>query len=121
MSEAGAVRSHFTNSKNKIMYDSTLVEQFISDIRVIDLGQTVIIDCCPLATFNNYETYEFRCLRCEEIKLYFEEIHRDCIEDGCIDLLEFSVRELDNNKTSVYIYGRVVTLSVLCEEVEIIK
>ena len=29
------------------MYDSSLFEQFITDIRVIDLGQTVIIDCCP--------------------------------------------------------------------------
>lgn len=70
------------------MYDSTLVEQFITDIRVIDLGQTVIIDCCPLAPFNNYETYEFRCLRCEEIKLNFCKEMIDCIqEDGCIDLL----------------------------------
>lgn len=104
------------------MYNSTLVEQFIKDIRVINLGQTVIIDCCPLATFNNYETYEFRCLKYEEIRLNFREDMKNCIhDDGCIDLLEFSVTEQENNKTGVYIYGRVVLLNVLCEEVQILK
>ena len=102
------------------MYDSLLVEQFITDIRVIDLGQTVIIDCCPSGDFENDDSiYQFICLRCEEIKLNFHKNMKSCIyEDGCIDLLEFSVSKQEDNKISVYIYGRVVSLEVLCEEVK---
>lgn len=97
-------------------------EQFITDIRVIDLGQTVIIDCCPGTAFHNYKTYELRCLRCEKIKLNFYKDMIDCIEeDGCIDLVEFSVKEQKDNKRSVYIYGCVVSLTVICEEVKVMK
>ena len=104
------------------MYDSSLFEQFITDIRVIDLGQTVIIDCCPEADLQNYETYELRCLRCEKIELNFDKDMIDCIEeDGCIDLVEFSVKEQKDNKRSVYIHGRVVSLTVICEEVKVMK
>ena len=104
------------------MYDSVLIEQFIKDIIVIDLGQTVIIDCCPSAPFDSNETHEFMCLKCEEIKLNFNEHNKDCIDkDGCIDLLEFSVTKQENNRISVYIYGRVVKLEVICEEVKTIK
>jgi|GEM_PF-3543505 len=105
------------------MYDSLLFEQFITDIRVIDLGQTVIIDCCPSGQFENDNSiYQFMCLKCEEVKLYFHEQSKSCIdEDGCIDLLEFSVTEQENNKTSVYIYGRVISLSVICKDIKIIK
>ncbi len=105
------------------MYDSSLFEQFITDIRVIDLGQTVIIDCCPSGYFENDNSiYQFMCLKCEKVELNFNEQMKDCIyEDGCIDLLEFSISKQKNNKTSIYIYGRVVSLSVLCEEIKIVK
>ena len=105
------------------MYDSSLFEQFITDIRVIDLGQTVIIDCCPSGHFeNNDSIYQFMCLKCEEVKLNFNEQMKDCIyEDGCIDLLEFSVSKHESNKTRVYIYGRVISLDVVCKDIKIIK
>lgn len=104
------------------MYNSTLVEQFIKDIRVINLGQMVIIDCCPSVPFDSNETYEFRCLSCEEVKLKFYKDMKSCIdEDGCIDLLEFSLTKQKNGKISVYIYGRVVALEVICKETKIIK
>ena len=105
------------------MYDSSVFEQFITDIKVIDLGQTVIIDCCPSGYFENDDSiYQFMCLKCEEIQLYFHEQMKGCIyEDGCIDLVEFSVSKQENNKTRVYIYGRVVLLDVLCKDIEIIK
>ena len=105
------------------MYDSLLFEQFITDIRVMDLGQTVVIDCCPSGYFENDDSvYQFTCLECEEIKLNFNENMRDCIdEDGCIDLLEFSVSKQNKDKKSVYIYGRVISLSVICKEIKIVK
>ena len=105
------------------MYNSTLVEQFIKDVKVIDLGQTVIIDCCPTGDCENDDSiYQFICLKCEEINLNFDERHKSCIyEDGCIELLEFSVTKNKNDKVSIYIYGRVVKLEVICEEVKATK
>ncbi|VEP16012.1 hypothetical protein H1P_3970007 [Hyella patelloides LEGE 07179] len=105
------------------MYNSTLVEQFITDIKVIDLGQTVIIDCCPTGYCENDDSiYQFICLKCEEVKLNFYEHNKKCIyKDGCIDLLEFSVTQQKDGKISVYIYGRVVALEVICEEVKSMK
>ena len=105
------------------MYSSTLVEQFITDIKVIELGQTVIIDCCPTGNFENDDSiYQFMCLRCEEIKLNFNKNMKNCIyKDGCIDLLEFSVSKQENTKISVYLYGRVVSLEAICEEIGTIE
>ena len=90
------------------MYDSSLFEQFITDIKFTNLGQTVIIYCCPSGSFeNNNSVYQFMCLRCEKVQLNLYQTRKDYIHRyGCIDLVEFSVTKQKDDKTSVYIWGR---------------
>lgn len=93
---------------------------FITDIKAIDLGQTVVIDC--QTDYQSDLTYRVICLRCEKIKLNFNKELRSCIsDDGSIDLVEFSTGKEANNKKFVYLYGRVVSLELICEEIKLEK
>ena len=93
---------------------------FITDIKVFDLGQTCIIYCTGAP--HSELTYRVICLRCEKIELNFNKKLRSCIgDDASIDLVEFSIGKEDNKKKFVYLYGRVVSLELVCEKIKLEK
>jgi hypothetical protein len=90
---------------------------FITNIQVKNFGQTVIFDCTgdPEKT----KTYRVFCLGCEKLELTFNKDLINCIDDNnVIDVVDFSIIE-KSNKNEVYLYGRVLELELICEDIKI--
>jgi hypothetical protein len=93
---------------------------FITDINVRDLGQTVTIKCSGDPT--NNLTYQVICSKCEKVEIKFNGNLASCIcDNGIIDVVEFSTGEESNNKKFIYLYARVVSLDLICEDIKLEK